>query len=326
MNVDAKVYVAGHRGLVGSAIVRRLQALGYRDILTRTKHELDLRDQAQVRGLFERERPAYVFMAAATVGGILANDRYPATFVSDNLMIEINVIDASHRSGVAKLLFLGSSCIYPRECPQPMKEESLLSGYLEPSNQPYAIAKIAGIEMARAYNRQYGSNFISVLPTNLYGPGDNFDLETSHVLAALIRKFHEAKLASKAGSSRDAVVLWGTGAARREFLHVDDLAEACVFLMDTYDGQNLVNVGTGEDISIRDLADLVGGVVGYEGGIVWDASKPDGTPQKLLDVSRLHGLGWAHRISLRDGVATTYAWYRESAAETGLGAIRGLPA
>ena len=325
MNVDAKVYVAGHRGLVGSAIVRRLQALGYRDILTRTRDELDLRDQAQVRDFFAEERPAYVFMAAATVGGILANDTYPATFVADNLMIETNVIDASHRTGVAKLLFLGSSCIYPRECPQPMKEEYLLSGYLEPTNQPYAIAKIAGIEMARSYHRQYGSNFISVLPTNLYGPGDNFDLETSHVLAALIRKFHEAKLANESGSE-DAVVLWGTGAPRREFLHVDDLAEACVFLMDTYDGQDLVNVGTGEDISIRDLADLIGDVVGYEGSVVWDTSKPDGTPQKLLDVSRLHGLGWHHRISLRDGVAATYAWYREAAAEAGLGAIRGLPA
>lgn len=311
MKTDSKIFVAGHRGLVGSAIVRRLAALGYANIVLRTRAELDLRDQASVHEFFSTERPNYVFMAAATVGGIQANNTYPATFVADNLMIQTNVIDAAYRNETAKLLFLGSSCVYPRECPQPMKEEYLLSGYLEQTNQPYAIAKIAGMEMVESYNRQYGTSYISVMPTNLYGPGDNFDLENSHVLPALMRKFHEAKARHEAGDDSQPVVVWGTGQAQREFLHVDDMADACVHMMNNFNGPGFVNIGTGDDLSVRQLVELISDVVGYQGEVVWDASKPDGTPRKLLDVAKLHRAGWRHSIPLREGVTSTYAWYRE---------------
>ena len=297
--------MAGHTGLVGSALVRRLEAEGYTNLVTRTRAELDLTDAAAVHSFFDAERPDYVFLAAARVGGILANDSYPAEFLRDNLAIELNVIEAARRGEVEKLLFLGSSCIYPKHAPQPMKEEHLLTGELEPTNEPYAIAKIAGIKLCEAYNRQYGTDFISVLPTNLYGPGDNFDLATSHVLPALIRKFHEAKESGEA-----SVEIWGTGEPRREFLHVDDLAAACVFLMERYDATEPINVGVGRDISIRELAELIGEVVGFEGELEFDTSKPDGTPRKLLDVSRLTGLGWTSGIPLRDGIEQTYRWYR----------------
>ena len=307
MNKESKIFVAGHRGLVGSAILRKLQGEGYTNLVTRTRAELDLRDQAAVNRFFEEEHPEYVFLAAAKVGGILANSTYPADFIRDNLQIQTNVIDAAYRSGVKKLLFLGSSCIYPKFAPQPMKEEHLLTGPLEPTNEWYAVAKIAGIKMAQAYRRQYGFNAISLMPTNLYGPGDNFDLETSHVIPALIRKFHEAKVERKTH-----VVVWGTGKPRREFLHVDDLADAALFLMQNYDGEEIINVGVGEDVSIRELAELIRDVVGYEGEIVFDTTKPDGTPRKLLDVSRLHALGWRARISLREGLEQTYRWYLEN--------------
>ena len=310
MDKSSKIYVAGHRGLVGSAIMRRLRAEGYTKLVTRTRQELDLRDQAAVYRFFEEEQPEYVFLAAAKVGGILANSTYPADFIRDNLLIQTNVIDAAYRYGVKKLLFLGSSCIYPKYAPQPMKEEYLLTGLLEPTNEPYAVAKIAGIKMAQAYRRQYGFNAISLMPTNLYGPGDNFDLETSHVIPALIRKFHEGKVQGK-----PHVVVWGTGNPRREFLHVDDLADAAVFLMRHYDSDDIINVGVGEDISIRELAELIRDVVGYQGEIVFDSSKPDGTPRKLLDVSRLHALGWRARIPLREGLEQTYQWYIEHEQE-----------
>lgn len=304
MERDASIYVAGHRGLVGSAIVRALRAAGHENILTRTHAQCDLTDQAAVRRFFEAERPDYVFLAAAKVGGIQANDTRPAEFIRDNLLIEANVIDAAWASGVKKLLFLGSSCIYPKFAPQPMNEDCLLTGELEPTNQWYAIAKIAGIKMCEAYRRQYGFDAISVMPTNLYGPGDNFDLETSHVLPALIRKFHEAKASGAA-----AATVWGTGAPRREFLHVDDLADAVLFLMRTYGGEKIVNIGTGEDLTIAELAELVARTVGFEGRIVFDSSKPDGTPRKLLDVSSLTGQGWKASIGLEQGLAATYAWY-----------------
>lgn len=306
MEKDARIYVAGHRGLVGSAIVRRLEAEGYRDIVTRTHAELDLTDRAAVNDFFAAQRPRYVFLAAARVGGIKANDDYPVDFLQDNLLIQTHVIEAAHRHGVAKLLFLGSSCIYPKHAPQPMKEEHLLTGPLEPTNQWYAVAKIAGIKLVQAYRRQYGFNAISAMPTNLYGPHDNFDLETSHVLPALIRKCHEAK-----ERGDDHIPLWGSGTPRREFLHVDDLADACLFLMRHYDGEDIVNVGVGEDISIRELAELIADVVGFSGGVRLDPDKPDGTPRKLLDVSRLRALGWQARIGLREGVADTYDWYRQ---------------
>jgi GDP-L-fucose synthase len=304
MKPSDRVFVAGHRGLVGSALVRRLEAAGFDELLLRTRVELDLTDDAAVHAFFREQRPQYVFLAAAKVGGIVANDTFPADFIRENLAIQLNVIDAAHRHGAEKLLFLGSSCVYPKHAPQPMKEEYLLTGPLEPTNEAYAIAKIAGIRMCQAYRSQYGSRFISVMPTNLYGPNDNFDLETSHVLPALIRRFHEAK-ESGAGS----VTLWGTGTPRREFLHVDDLADACVHLMHTYDDGELVNIGWGEDISIRELAELVARVVGYDGEVEWDTSKPDGTPRKLLDTGRLKGLGWTPRIGLEDGVRGTYGWY-----------------
>ena len=302
---SAKIYVAGHRGLVGSAIVRRLQAGGARHIITRTHAELDLTRQAETEAFLAAERPDAVIVAAAKVGGIQANNSRPAEFIYQNLMIEANLIHAAWRSGVRKLLFLGSTCIYPRLCPQPIREEYLLSGPLEPTNEAYAIAKIAGIELCKFYRRQYGCDFISAMPTNLYGINDNFDLQGSHVLPALLRKFHEAKLR---GDPR--VECWGSGAPLREFLHADDLADACAFLLEHYSSEEPVNLGTGEELSIRALAELVGETVGFAGEIVWDASKPDGTPRKLTDVSRLHALGWHHRIPLREGLASTYAWYR----------------
>jgi GDP-L-fucose synthase len=306
VNTDSKVYVAGHRGLVGSAILRRLEGEGYGNLLTRTHAELDLMDARAVDEFFAAEKPEYVYLAAAKVGGILANDTYPVDFLRDNLAIQLNVLEAAHRHGVKKLLLLGSSCIYPKFAPQPMKEEYILTGELEPTNEPYAIAKIAGIKLCQAYRKQHGADFISVMPTNLYGPGDNFDLETSHVLPALIRKFHEAR-----EQGAPSVTVWGTGTPRREFLHVDDLAGACVFLMDNYSGGEPVNVGVGRDLSIGELAALVSEVVGYEGGISYDTSRPDGTPRKLLDVSRLDGLGWRARIPLREGIEQTYTWFLE---------------
>ena len=301
MNHNKSVYVAGHRGMVGSALVRRLQAAGFEHFITATSSELDLRDQAQVRTFFEKHKPDYVFLAAAKVGGIVANNTYRAEFLYDNLMIESNVIDAAYRNGVEKLMFLGSSCIYPKMAPQPLKEEYLLTGLLEPTNEPYAIAKIAGIKLCDAYRAQYGSNFISVMPTNLYGPNDNYHPQNSHVLPALIRKFHEAK--------RDQlpfVTLWGSGSPLREFLHVDDLADACFFLMEHYNEPGLVNIGVGHDLSILDLARLVQGIVGYEGTIENDLSKPDGTPRKLMDVSKLHQLGWQAKIDLETGIREVY--------------------
>ncbi|MCC7464141.1 MAG: GDP-L-fucose synthase [Gammaproteobacteria bacterium] len=312
MNHGSRIFVAGHRGLVGSAIVRRLRALGHDRLLLRSRQELDLADQAAVRACFERERPEYVFLAAAKVGGIQANATRPAEFIADNLAIQTNVIDAAWRSGTTKLLFLGSSCIYPKHAPQPMREDCLLTGPLEPTNEWYAIAKIAGLKMAAAYRRQYGFDAISAMPTNLYGPGDSFDLANSHVLPALLRKFHEAKLAGAA-----EVVVWGSGAPRREFLHVDDLADALVLLMQRYSEEAPINVGCGSDISIAELAALIGEVVGFRGRIVYDASKPDGTPRKLLDVSKLGALGWAPKIGLREGITETYRWYQAHAAPPG---------
>ena len=309
MNIQDRVYVAGHRGLVGSAILRRLQAGDHENLLYHTRDELDLTDPSAVEDFFATEKPEYVFLAAAKVGGILANATYPANFLRDNLAIELNVIEAAHRHGVEKLLFLGSSCIYPKFAAQPIKEEYLLTGALEPTNEAYAIAKIAGIELCKAYNAQHGTNFISAMPTNLYGPGDNFDLETSHVLPALIRKFHEAKQ-----DDEPTVTVWGTGTPRREFLHVEDLADACVHLMDVYTDSEPINVGVGEDVSIAELAKLVGNAVGYEGEIFYDTSKPDGTPRKLLDVSRLQDLGWQAKIPLREGIGQTYSWYLDSLA------------
>lgn len=304
---NSKIFVAGHRGLVGSSIVRALRSRGYDNLILKSSGELDLRDGAAVRDFFKRERPDYVFLAAARVGGILANSTYPAQFIYDNLMIQTNVIHAAYLYPVKKLLFLGSSCIYPKFALQPMQEEHLLTGSLEPTNEPYAVAKIAGIKMCQAYNTQYGTRFISVMPTNLYGPNDNFDLETSHVLPALIRKFHEAK-----ENNRLLVTVWGSGSPRREFLHVDDLADACLYLMDKYDGNEHINIGTGKDIQISELADLIKKIVGYRGDIVYDKTKPDGTPRKLLDVTRINNLGWRSKISLEEGIKNTYNWYIEN--------------
>jgi len=323
MDIGSRIFVAGHTGLVGSAILRRLQAEGYSNVMVRPHQQLDLMRQAEVQAFFRTEKPEYVFLAAAKVGGILANHTYPAEFIYQNLMIESNVIHSAYEAEARKLLFLGSSCIYPRDCPQPMKEEYLLSSKLEPTNEPYAIAKIAGIKMCQSYNRQYGTRFISVMPTNLYGPGDNFDLQTSHVLPALIRKFHEAKAreqGSQIGGERpevkeegvqggDCVSIWGTGKPRREFLHVDDLADGCLFLMHHYEDSEIINIGVGKDIPIRELADLIKDIVGFRGTIRYDESKPDGTPQKLLDVSRIKALGWQPKISLRGGIEMTYRWY-----------------
>lgn len=303
---DARVYVAGHNGLVGSALIRRLQKGGYSDLITAERGQVDLRRPDQVEALLTDTRPEFAIIAAARVGGILANNEQPAEFISDNLLIQTNLINAAYAAGVQRLMFLGSSCIYPRLCPQPMQEEHLLTGPLEPTNKPYAVAKIAGITMCDAYNRQYGTRYLSVMPTNLYGPGDNFDLRTSHVLPALLRKFHEAK-----ASGASTVTLWGTGSPRREFLHVDDLADAIVYLLEHTDTTELVNIGLGTDISIAELAALISEVVGFEGDIAHDLSKPDGTPRKLLDVGRLHGLGWRHHYELRAGIEHTYAWYLE---------------
>ncbi len=304
MNRDATIFVAGHRGLVGSAIERRLRAQGFERLMLRTRAELDLCSQAAVEGFFAAERPQYVFLAAAKVGGIQANNSYPADFIRDNLQIQTNVIDSAWRHGTRKLLFLGSSCIYPKLAPQPMREEYLLTGPLEPTNESYAVAKIAGIKMCEAYRRQYGFDAISAMPTNLYGPGDNFSLENSHVLPALIRRFHEAR---ERGDRE--VVIWGTGTPRREFLYVDDLAEAAVFLMENYSGEQLVNVGCGEDLTIRELAELVAETVGFQGRLVFDSSKPDGTPRKLLDVSRIRAIGWKPATSLPKGIRLTYDWF-----------------
>ena len=302
MTPGSRIYVAGHRGLVGSALVRRLEWAGFQDLILRTRSELDLCSQAEVRSFFEAERPEFVFLAAAKVGGIHANSAFPADFIYENLIVEANVIHESWRNGVKKLLFLGSSCIYPKLAPQPMREDALLTSALEPTNEPYAIAKIAGIKLCQAYNRQYGTDFISVMPTNLYGPGDNFGLENSHVLPAMIRRMHDARV-----SGAPSVTLWGTGTPRREFLYVDDLADACLFLMERYDGPDIVNIGTGEDLTIRELAERVRGAVGYGGELAWDAARPDGTPRKLLDVSFLHGLGWRHTVELDEGLRRTYA-------------------
>jgi GDP-L-fucose synthase len=301
---DASIYIAGHNGMVGSAIRRRLEGEGYQNLILRTSRELDLRNQAMVADFFREQSPEYVFLAAAKVGGILANNTYRGEFLYDNLMIQSNVIHHSYLAGVKKLMFLGSSCIYPKMAPQPMKEEYILTGELEPTNEPYAIAKIAGIKMCDAYRSQYGCNFISVMPTNLYGPNDNYDLNNSHVLPAMLRKFHEARAT---GSS--FVELWGSGTPRREFLHADDMADACVYLMKDYDQPGIINIGVGEDISIMDLALLIKDIVGYEGDIHWDGSKPDGTPRKLMDVSRLHGLGWKEKISLEAGIRQVYKQY-----------------
>jgi GDP-L-fucose synthase len=298
---ESKIYVAGHRGMVGSAIVRKLTSLGYTNLLTRTSSDLDLRNQQKVADFFEVEKPEYVFLAAAKVGGIVANNTYRADFLYENLAIQNNIIHGSFLNKVKKLMFLGSSCIYPKLAPQPLKESYLLSGYLEQTNEPYAIAKIAGIKMCEAYRAQYGCNFISVMPTNLYGTNDNYDLINSHVLPAMIRKFHEAK---EIGASE--MTLWGTGSPMREFLHADDLAEACLFLMENYNESELVNIGTGEDVTIKNLAALVKQIIGFQGEIIWDSSKPDGTPRKLMDVSKLHGLGWHHKIALEEGIKLAY--------------------
>lgn len=307
MDKDSKIYVAGHRGLVGSAIMRRLKAEGYKNLLTHTHAELDLTRQEKVEKFFYEERPDYVFLAAARVGGIYANNTYPAEFIYSNLAIQTNIIHASYLFAVKKMLLLGSSCIYPKNCPQPMKEEYLLGGPLEPTNEPYAVAKIAGIKMCQAYNRQYGTNFLSVMPTNLYGPNDNFDLKTSHVLPALIRKFHEAKI--KALSD---VEIWGTGSPMREFLHVDDLADAGLFLMKNYNKSEIINIGAGKDLTIKELAEMIARIVGFEGRLLFNSIKPDGMPKKLLNISRLHSLGWRAKIGLEQGIAKTYKWYVEN--------------
>lgn len=306
MNKNSKIYVAGHRGMVGSAIVRRLEKDGFTNIVTRTSKELDLRNQQAVADFFAKEKPEYVFLAAAKVGGIVANNTYRADFIYENMMIQSNIIHHAHLNNVQKLLFLGSSCIYPKMAPQPLKEDYLLTGLLEPTNEPYAIAKIAGIKMCDAYRSQYGCNFISVMPTNLYGPNDNYDLNNSHVLPALIRKFHTAKKENK-----PEVEIWGTGSPLREFLHADDLADACFYLMQNYNEPGLVNIGVGEDISIKDLALLVKKIVGFNGELKFDTSKPDGTPRKLMDVSKLHSFGWKHKINLEEGITAVYAEVKE---------------
>ncbi len=311
---DAPIYVAGHRGLVGSALMRRLEADGYTNLLTVTRHEVDLRDQSQVHGWFEENRPEYVYLVAGTVGGIYANSTRPAEFLYDNLMIHGTVVHAAHMVGTKKLLYLGSSCIYPREAQQPITEDQLLTGPLEPTNEGYALAKIAGIKLCATYRRQYGDDFISAMPTNLYGPGDNYDLEASHVIPALVRKFHEAKV-----SGNPEVQIWGTGSAMREFLHVDDLASACVHLMDHYSEEQHINVGTGEDQSIKSLAELVRDTVYPEAELVFDTSKPDGTPRKVLDVSKLHDAGWKHTIGLAEGLASSYEWFQQHYASDARG-------
>lgn len=307
MEKNGKIYVAGHRGLVGSALVRNLKAKGYTNVIGRTSKELNLTIQADVNKFFEEEKPDYVILAAARVGGIHANNTYPAEFIYNNLMIQSNVIKAAHDYGVKKLLFLGSTCIYPKLAPQPIKEEYLLTGALEETNEAYAVAKIAGLEMCKFFKRQYGDNFISCMPTNLYGPNDNFDLQSSHVLPALIRKFHEAKV-----NNQPTVEVWGTGTPLREFIYVDDMADACIFLMENYDGEQHVNIGTGEEVSIRQLAETVKEVVGFEGELVFNTNMPDGTPRKLTVVDKLHGLGWKHKVSLNEGIKLAYNWFLEN--------------
>jgi len=307
VNANSRIYVAGHRGMVGSAIVRALKDNGFSEIITKTSTELDLTNQSDVNSFFKEEKPEFVFMAAAKVGGIVANTTYRAQFLYENLMIESNVVHYSHEHDVKKMLFLGSSCIYPKLAPQPLKEEYLLQGYLEPTNEPYAIAKIAGIKLAESYRHQYGCNFISAMPTNLYGPNDNYDLKNSHVLPALLRKFHDATI-----NNKDQVEIWGTGSPRREFMHVDDLADACVFLMKNYDESQFVNVGVGNDVSIKELAEIVAEVTGFGGELKFDTSKPDGTPRKLMDVSKLHSLGWRHKIELMEGVKSVYESVKDS--------------
>jgi len=313
LTTASRIYVAGHRGLVGSAVVSALRQQGHTNLVLRTHHELDLTDQLAVREFFAAERPEAVIMAAARVGGIHANNSQPALFIRDNLLIQDNVIDSAHRSAVAKFVFLGSSCIYPKLAPQPIKEDYLLTGPLEPTNEWYAIAKIAGVKMCQAYRREFGFNAISLMPTNLYGPGDNFDLQNSHVLPALIRRFHEAKVRGD-----ESVTVWGTGTPRREFLHVDDLADAVLYLLRSYDAEAIVNIGWGEDVTIRELAELVMSAIGYRGRLIFDANKPDGTPRKLLDVSRLTALGWQPRIPLKNGIERTYAWFKEHSADARL--------
>ncbi len=305
MRKDSKIYIAGHMGLVGSALVRELKTQGYHNLILKNREDLDLTSQEEVKKFFEIEKPEYVFLAAAKVGGIVANNTYPADFIVDNLKIETNVIDNAYKNNVKKLLFLGSSCIYPKNSTQPIKEEYLLTGELEPTNKAYAVAKIAGIVLCQSYVKQYGANFISVMPTNLYGENDNFDLQNSHVLPAMIRKFDEA-----IKNNLSEVVLWGTGAPRREFLHVDDLANACVFLMDNYNSPEIINIGTGVDLSILELANMVKEIVGYKGSIIWDSTKPDGTPRKLLDVTKIETLGWKHSLELKEGIKLTWEWYK----------------
>lgn len=312
MNAQSRIYIAGHRGMVGSAITRALSAAGLPEPITFTSAELDLRNQAAVQAMMNREQPTHVFVAAAKVGGIHANNVYRADFLYDNLMIEANLIHAAHQVEVEKLLFLGSSCIYPKLANQPLQEDALLTGALEPTNEPYAIAKIAGIKLCEAYRDQYGANFISAMPTNLYGPGDNYDLQNSHVVPALLRKFHEAKV-----NGKPTVTCWGSGSPRREFLHVDDLADACLFLMQEYDDKPFVNVGTGTDLSIKALAETIADIVGFEGDLVWDTEKPDGTPRKLMDCSRLHALGWTHKVNLEQGLRAVYDDYRKAPSVTG---------
>jgi len=307
MEKDDSIFIAGHRGLVGSAILRKLRAEGFTRLLTRARAELDLQNRAAVEEFFGREKPAIVVVAAAKVGGIKANNDHPVAFLTENLLIQNNLISAAHAHGVRKLLFLGSSCIYPKHAPQPIPESALLGGQLEPTNEAYAIAKIAGIKLCQAYHREFGSNFISGMPTNLYGPNDNFDLETSHVLAALLRKAHEGKTAR----ARE-IVVWGSGTPRREFLHVDDLASACLFLLQNYDGPEIINIGTGADLTVRALAEMICDVVGFEGDLTWDASKPDGTPRKLLDIAKIKSLGWEPTIPLREGLVRTYEWFRNA--------------
>ena len=307
MEKSSRIYIAGHRGLVGSALVRNLESKGFTNIIKRTSKELDLRNQQAVQEFFKQERPEYVILAAAKVGGIHANNTYPAEFIYDNLMIQNNVIKAAHDFKVKKLLFLGSTCIYPKLAPQPIKEEYLLTGALEETNEAYAVAKIAGLEMCKFFKRQYGDNFISCMPTNLYGPNDNFDLQSSHVLPALIRKFHEAKV-----NHQPTVEVWGTGTPLREFIYVDDMADACIFLMENYDGEQHVNIGTGEEVSIRQLAETVKEVVGFEGELIFNTNMPDGTPRKLTTVDKLHALGWKHKVSLKDGIQLAYDWYLQN--------------
>ncbi|KKS58467.1 MAG: NAD-dependent epimerase/dehydratase [Candidatus Nomurabacteria bacterium GW2011_GWA2_42_41] len=307
MEKNSKIFVAGHRGLVGSAIVRTLQNEGCNNLILRTRAELDLTNQQAVAEFFAKEKPEYVFLSAAKVGGIMANKTHPAEFIYENLTIQTNIIHSSHKNNVKKLLFLGSSCIYPRNCHQPMKEEYLLSGELEPTNKAYSLAKIAGIAMCQSYNEQYGTNFISLMPSNVYGPHDNFDLESAHVVPSVINKFHNAKI-----NNDQQVVMWGTGSAMREFLHVDDLADACLFLMQNYNDSSIINVGSGEDVTIKELTEIVSDVVGYEGKIIWDTTKPDGMPRKLVDVSKLHSLGWKHDTHLHEGIASTYEWFKEN--------------